>query len=229
MQILRDITDAYLDKNLTPLQRIRKLWYSLFLNRIWRNYTVSKKEYSLNDNFLTSNCYSCVEINAHSMVLCLMHLYETGKPELFLPHLFDSQTCESTFRQFLSMSSTFSTVTNCTVKEAVSRDSKIQLQNQIIHKTSSLFVYPRLKKQAKSEPTTIHSLPSPHEIYNEIVLCKKVAIVTATKLGLITERRNSRPKKIECKIKPFVPKIHNITKQLKYLSIGSPLVKFPDL
>lgn len=229
LQILRDIVDAYMDKNITPLQRIRKIWYSLFLIRIWRNYVVSKKEYTLKENFLTGNCYSCIEINAHSLILCIMYLERNKKPELFLPHLFDSQTCESTFRQFRSMTSAFSTITNCTVKEAISRVSKIQLQNEIMHKTSSVFVYPRMKKPTNAESKCIHPLPSPQEIYNEIVFCKKTAIVTATNLGLIT-KGNSRHKKLECKVNPHKPKVNNIAKQLKSLSIREkPSLKMPSI
>lgn len=229
LQIMRDIVDAYMDRSITPLERIRKIWYSLFLIRIWRNYVVSKKEYTLKENFLTANCYSCIEINAHSLILCIMFLERNKKPELFLPHLFDSQTCESTFRQFRSMTSAFSTITNCTVKEAISRVSKIQLQNEIMHKTSSNFVYPRMNKPTNAESKFIHPLPSPQEIYNEIVFCKKTAIVAASNLGLIT-KGNSRHKKLECKVNPHKPKVHNIAMRLKSLSISEkPSLKMPNL
>lgn len=56
LQLLRDIIDSHRDQNLNPIQRIRKLWYNLFLIRIWRQFIVSHRNYKLIDNFLSSNC-----------------------------------------------------------------------------------------------------------------------------------------------------------------------------
>lgn len=113
LQIIRDVVDSFLNPVLTPLQRIRKIWYSLFILRIWRDSIQSSKEYTLKDNFLTANCFSCIELNAHSMILCMLYLKKVGKPELFIPSLFESQPCESIFRQIRSLTSVYSTVTNC--------------------------------------------------------------------------------------------------------------------
>lgn len=35
LQIVRDVIDSFMDKEITPLQRIHKIWYSLFLIRLW--------------------------------------------------------------------------------------------------------------------------------------------------------------------------------------------------
>lgn len=228
LQIMRDVIKAYMDRNLTPLQRIRKIWFSLFLVRIWRNFILSSKQYSLKNNFLTSNCYSCLEINAHSLISCILHLRETNRPEFFLPYLFHSQGCESTFRLLRSMTSAFSTVTNCTVNEAVSRISKIQLQNEIMHRTSAKFVYPRFKNNSNIDTKIIHELPSPQEILNEIIFCRTSALTVATKLGLTT-KRNSQRMKIECKINPYKPKFNCISKRMKRLTISNETtMKMPD-
>lgn len=192
LQIMRDIIDTFLDRKLKPLQRINKMWYSIFLIRIWRHFINSHKKYTLKDNFLTAPCYICLEINAHSLVMCMLYLKEINRPELFLPHLFESQPCESTFRQFRSFTSTYSTVTNCTVKEALLRISKIQLQNDIIHGTSSHFTYPRLNKQYNSNDTVPDEdvdLPSKMEIVAEIQNCQQDAIIQAKALGLIPKQR----------------------------------------
>lgn len=226
LKIMRDVVEAYMDRNLTPLQRIRKIWVSLFLVRIWYSFIVSKPEYTLRNNFLTNNCYSCIEINAHSLILIILYLRKIEKPQLFMPFLFHSQGCESTFRQLRSMSSTFSTVTNCTVKEAIARISKIQLQNEIMHTTSSNFVYPRLNKTSNVDSKIIHQLPSPLDIFNEIVLCQKIANETATKLGLIS---STKPRPMFCRIKPYTPKCIKITQQMKSLSINKKTApKMPD-
>lgn len=144
-----------MDRDLTPLQRIRKIWFPLFLVRIWRNFIVLSKQYSLKNNFLTTNCYSCLEINAHSLISIILHLRETNHPELFLPYSLHSQGCESTFRLLRSMSSTFSTVTNCTLNEAITRIGKIQLQYEIMHRTSTHFVYPRFKANSNIDAKII--------------------------------------------------------------------------
>lgn len=189
LQIIRDVIDCYMNPNLTPIQRVRKAWYSIFLIRIWREFILSRKEYSLKANFLTPNCYSCIELNAQSLVLCMLHLRKIGKPELFVPNLFGSQPCEAIFRQFRSFTTTYSTVTNCTVKEATSRISKIHFQNQITHITSDNIVYPRSDKRIVSLGK--HQLPSEIEILDEIRFCSSHAIRTATGLGLICEKSNN--------------------------------------
>lgn len=204
IQILRDIIDSYMDQHLKPLQRIRKLWYSLFLVRIWREWILSNKNYSLRENFFSANTFSCIELNAHSLVMIILHLKQTNQPELFLPHLFSSQQCESIFRQLRSFTTTFSTVVNSTVKESISRISKIHLQNEIFHTTTPNFIYPRINNLCSNENEICFALPSREEIIKEIEFCQRAAVVTATKLGLIS---NSEPNKIyTCKINRFTEK-----------------------
>lgn len=197
LQIMRDIIDCFMDVHLTPVQRLRKIWYSLFLIRIWREFILSSKNYTLKNNFLSVNCYACVELNAHSLVSCMIYLNRTNKPELFKPYLFQSQVCEKTFRQLKSMSTVLSTVINCTMKEAISRFSKIQFQNHILKSTEDQFIYPRAMRV--DFPENKIKLPTPDEIYKEIEFCQSLAIATARKLGLI---------KSKCKIQNYVCKIN---------------------
>lgn len=200
LQILRDIIDSHIDKNLNPLQRIRKLWYSLFLIRIWRQFIVSSKNYTLKNHFLTNNCYSCIELNAHNLVWIIIYLKNINKPELFLPLLFSSQPCENLFRLLRSFTTTYSTVANCTAKEAISRISKIQFQNEIMYATSPHFIYPRLKENSSAEKTPQCYLPSRDQIINGINFCLNASIATAKRVGLI--KSNSKNKMYLCKINP---------------------------
>lgn len=216
LQMIRNIIDSYMDRDLSPIQRIRQIWFSIFLIRIWRQFIVSSKNYNLKDHFLTANCYSCVELNAHALVLSILHLRNENKAEWFLPHLFESQPCESIFRQFRSLSSVNSTVVNCTTKEAISRISKIHFQNKITHTTSSQFKYPRLKKDTEKK-RAFFKLPSKEEIIHEIELCQKAAIITAEKFGLIDKKHKTQNNYV-CKVKPYKPKQQH-TKQI----IGSPI------
>lgn len=216
LQIMRDIIDGFMDHNLTPLQRIRKIWYNVFLVRIWRHFILLSKEYTLKDNFLSSNCYSCIELNAHNLILCILHLKKINKPELFKPFLYESQACESQFRQLRSMSTVFSTVTNCSVKEAISRISKIQYQNEIMQRTSQHFEYPGFNKP--SFPESQHTLPTADEIIKEIEFCQELAKNTAKKLGLI-ERRGK--KNYECKIKLATTNASQRKKKKSHISFAA--------
>lgn len=200
LKIIRDIIDSFMNLTLTPLQRIRKLWYSVFLIRIWRQFICKSRNYTLKDNFLSSYCYTCVEMNAHSLVLCMLYLKKINKPEFFKPFLFESQQCESLFRQLRSLSTVYSTVTNCTMKEATSRISNIQFQNHIMQSTASEFVYPRLKQMLVEQNN--ETLPSSDEIRKEIEFCRSLAISTATKIGLI-KPNETKQQSYGCKIKPF--------------------------
>lgn len=199
LKMMRDIMCAYMDPNLTPLQRIRSIWVPVFVLRIWRNYIENHKQYTLKNNFLSLNCYVCIELNAHSLVQLIIHLRNTDQSHLFLPHLFESQPCESTFRQFRSLSSTYSTKVNCTVKEASSRISNINLQNDIMHGSSEHFNFPRLKKRSEFVKQNHYELPSKDEIFTEIENCQKDAINIGKEFGLMTNRN---AKTLPCKIGP---------------------------
>lgn len=201
LQMLRDIIDCFMNLKLMPLQRVRKIWYPLFIIRIWRDSILSDEKYTLKDNFISANCYSCIELNAHNIVKCLIHLKNIDKPEYFLPWLYESQACESIFRQFRSFTTTYSTVANCTLKEAMSRISKIQFQNQIVQTTSSSFTYPRVK-QTSSATQTEFTLPTEEQIFHEIENCHKLAVATAIKMGLIKKNAENQSK-YTCGIKPL--------------------------
>lgn len=197
LQMMRSVCSAYMGTNLLAIERVRAMFYPLFLMRIWRDYISDHKKYTLKDNFMTMNCYCCIEMNAHALVKLILYLKKINRPELFLPNLFESQPCESIFRQFRSLTSVYSTVTNCTLKEACSRISKIQIQNEIIHMTSDEFTYPRLQKNTEVTKTDF-DLPSESEIYAEIENCQRDAIATARKFGLISKQ--SKTKIYQCKV-----------------------------
>lgn len=206
LELIRDIVESYMDPKLSPLERVRKIYYPLFIIRMWRNFVFESKKFTLKDNFLSSNCYACIELNASNLVKIMLHLKKTNREELFLPHLISSQPCESTFCQFRSLTSTYSTVTNCTVKEALSRISKIQLQNEIIHLTSPSFTYPKLAKT--NADINKCELPTMKEINNVIAECKQDAIKTAIKFNLMSASPSeyTKQKATLSQIKPYVPK-----------------------
>lgn len=204
LQIMRFIIESFMDESLTPLQRVYKIWYSVFIIRFWRAFIKSNKKLSLKNNFLTTNCYTCIELNAHNLVLCIIRLAKHNLPHLFLPTVFNSQHCESLFRQIRSITSTFSTVTNCTIKELCQRISKIQLQSDVMSRIGSNFIFPRLQ-HPKTREIKVYGLPTLTEIYNEIETSKSDAIRDAIVLGLI-HKNKVKQFDFTCQIKPHKKK-----------------------
>lgn len=203
LETIRDVIDAFRNKKLTPLERIRKMWYQIFILRLWRRYILRDSRYTLENNFLTTYAYTCIELNGHSLVQIILYLRKIDRPELFLPHYFGSQQCESIFRQMRSLTSTYSTIANCSAKGALSRLSKIQIQNDIIQ-SSTNFKFPRHETKNKT-PAETFPLPSLQEIVQEIEKCTADAIDVAQRLNLITENDLNDKELLSCKISPYSP------------------------
>lgn len=191
LRLIHDIVAVFMEENLSPIERIKKLWYCVFIIRIWRMNVQSQKKFTLKNNFITQNCYSCIELNAHALVLIILRLQLQNKPELFIPNLYGSQPCEQIFRQVRSFTSTYSTVANCSVKEIIGRINKIQLQNDI--SLNSTFIFPRVKNANNIVIEKPQILPSMEEIGEAIEKSKFEAIYTAIKFGLIKKNQFNAP------------------------------------
>lgn len=227
LKMWRDILDSYMDVHLTPLARIKKIWTAVFILRIWRQHIKSQRKSILKDKFLTPNCYSCIEINAFSLVQCMLYLKNHNLPNLFLPHLYSSQPCESTFRQLRSFTPSYSTVVNGSVKEILSRISKIQLQNKIVHCNTTNFFYPKVKQQNNAF-NVIHDLPTKLEILNTIEECKNEAIKISSHFRFRVLNESNLfsceiPKLSTCKQKK------NINTKVKIDNLVNGLIRFDDL
>lgn len=198
LQIISNMIDAFMDQKLSPKERLRKLWYSLFIVRIWRHFITSRKNLRLKYNFLSSYTYYCIELNAHSLVLILLFLKKKKLTHLFAASLLCSQPCEQFYRQIRSFTSTYSTVANCSVKEMLSRISRIQLQNDISNDKNSGFIYPKASRTNKLNDIrfTENDFPDEHEIMEIIQMCQENAVICAIKIGLLP--RNQRDKKNSC-------------------------------
>jgi len=132
--ITRCILDTFLDKSISHEKRIYYMWYVVFFLRIWRWWIKAEikknKRYTLQKNWLTSNVYSCIELNADGILLLTEKCREN--PETFLPWLCSSQPCEKFFRQTRSMTSTYNTIVNYDLLEIQQRKHRIQAVNDII-------------------------------------------------------------------------------------------------
>lgn len=206
LEIIRYIIDSYMDISLQPLERLYKIWYSVFFVRLWRKFIRSKKNLTLKNNFITTNTYNCIELNAHSMLLCIVQLREQNLKHLFLPNLMSSQPCESLFRQIRSFTTTYSTVANCSVKEILQRISKIQLQNDIVvSETVSNFVFPHLIRNNNKTKPTIYDLPTNNEILTEMQKVKRDVMNDAIALGIIKEKQTNNTN-FACNLMPYTEK-----------------------
>jgi len=133
LRIMNYATTSLIDPNLSVEDRMYRLWYCVFFLRIRRAWILKKKDYSLKNNYITSNCLSCIEINAHSFI-CLIHLFHNNqelKAEMFVPWLLNSQPCEKLFRSARSLTSTFSTVIHFSMYDLIHRLHRIEMLNII--------------------------------------------------------------------------------------------------
>lgn len=203
LEIMQYVIDSYMNETLSPLERVYKMWYSVFMLRLWRAFIVSRKKTTLKENFMSMNCYVCIELNAHSLLKMLLQLKQINMPNLFLTHQLGSQPCESLFRQCRSFTTTYSTVANCTVKEMLERISKIELQNNISSETGKIYSFPRIG-QRQTDCVKVFELPSSIDIQNEIQKAKNNALNDAVSIGLVNKSTNTFD--FACNINPYVNK-----------------------
>lgn len=227
LNMMRDVIDSYRDVGLKPLERVEKIWFAVFILRIWREYIISKDDLTLKDNFLSMNSYSCIEINAHSLIMLILHLNETNQPQLFKTHLYESQPCEIFFRQIRSYTTVYSTVVNCSVKEMLGRIKQIQLQNDIANRSG--FNFPRIKVQTRMNEKNIIELPSEKQIIEQIEKCKQKAIDFAVEIKLM-KKVNVKSFVFTCKIPSLEPKANEegVVKEEKHLNIKLKTLNFKD-
>ena len=153
LEVIQCVVDSYLDKSLSPLERINKIWYAAFFLRLWRQWLLLNRNYTLKNNFITGNAFKCVELNAHAMIVQLITLRDHFRNDYacFIPWLLGSQTCERTFRNARSMSSVFSTVINFSMLSLVRRLHRLQIQCtlQANSEETSGIVFPRIQQHLK--------------------------------------------------------------------------------
>lgn len=186
LKIMRQILHSIFDKSLSPLERIALIWRVVFFCRIWRKW-LSLNGYSEKDQFLTSNAYLCIEINAHTILCLLINVMNGNLPKKCLRvWTTGSQACEQTFRLLRSMTGTFSTIVNFTMKGILERINKLNYVASI--ECSEDIVFPRVKRrllQLNEESEKTFEIPlSIDEIHHVIVQSKSSAIDNAKKCSM---------------------------------------------
>ncbi|KAK4012167.1 hypothetical protein OUZ56_021266 [Daphnia magna] len=189
LELMDNSTSSYLDKKLSPLDRVYRMWKSVFELRYWRYWMSCDNVYPLGNHFITLNAYLCVEINAHALVMLITKLRDT--PQLFKPWLFSSQPCESYFKACRSFTPVGSTQLNFTLLDFIySRCKKVDVALRLTalgH--SDNIVYPRhvknLERYGGSEESFVcNILPSTDEIRVTMDRARIDAKAALMKLGV---------------------------------------------
>ena len=173
LQILRSFMDAFIDKHLSPLERIKKAWYAIFFYRYWHRWLCLHKEFSVKNNFITGNALSGVELNGHALVSFVIILRDKipNGSNLFCPWLLGLQPCEQAFRAARSMTGTFSTIINFSLYGLLQRLHRLQIQLQLESEMNETGIqYPRvLNHLKKSGFSTDSGHINLSEVTNELI------------------------------------------------------------
>lgn len=177
LRLMRDIRDAFFNKSLSPLARLYLIWKAIFFLQIWRSWLASNG-YSEDDHFITSNAYTCIELNGH-MIANLVYNVAQGSfpPESLRIWLAGSQACEQLFRLLRSMTPTFSTIVNFSLKGIMDKIHKLQYVSA--SECDDNIIFPRVKRRLlhlKEESERTFSIPSVEEMTEEIIEAKLDAI-----------------------------------------------------
>ena len=159
LKIMKSITDTFLDKSLVCLVRVEKAWYCVVFLRYWRQWVLLCPEYNLSDNFITCNTYTCVELNAHSLIVYILSLQAVyaSDSNSFLPWILGSQCCEKVFRSARSMSSVFSTVINFGMLGLLQRPHRLHVQGILESESEETEIrYPESHKRKEGYSNTVY-------------------------------------------------------------------------
>ena len=167
---------------MTPLKRVSLLWEVVFFMRIWRCWLL-ENGYSESDHFITTNAYTCIEINAHLMLSILYNVINGKFPkDVLRVWLTGSQGCEQLFRLLRSMTPVLSTIINFSLKGVLERIHKLNYISSI--ECTEEIIFPRVQRrllQLNNETDETFLIPTLVEVENEIRESKNRAILLSQK------------------------------------------------
>lgn len=185
LKVMQFVLDSFLDRGLKAVERVFKIWFSVFFLRQWRCWIKRSKEYNLTDCFITLNAYTCIEMNAHSMLMMILDHIEKGTLDEFYPWLLGSQQCEEWFRAARSLTSTLSTIINFTAQEFIHKSKRIEFVHEATYSLSEEFNFPRSSKK-KADVVSQYSLTK-QDIFDSIECAKDDAISCVRELNMTVE------------------------------------------
>ena len=141
LKLLKYIVIAYIDKSTSIHDRLHYSWVVVFVCRFWSTWIKYKSftdkatktpDQKKEKYFITMPAYWSVEINAHNLLYLTLLVQQQKLPMHALNiFLFNSQACESIFRNARSLSGCYSTRVNFTIDDFLRRAEKITLLEQI--------------------------------------------------------------------------------------------------
>ena len=172
------------------------IWFANFSFRLWRYWILCDDAYNLQQNFVTPNISECVEVNAHSLLLIMMHLKKENLPHRFLPWKFTSQSCEGLFRLLRSASSSSSTQTNFSLRSfAVDKGKKVDVSlRATAENIKEGVVYPTAKRPFDEQDNSdyiVHELPNQEEIEKTVLEAQANAEKELSLLGKSIKKCNT--------------------------------------
>lgn len=184
IKICDDITASLYDDELLPLDRLFRLSRSKCFLRAWRIFVTKTHGLNLSTNFITTNAYACVELNADNLIILIKKFRNENLDELFLPTIFNSQPCEQFFRKMRSMGTINYTKINFTLLELIHLVGRVELMNDIMYlKLADVDVcFPRDPLNKKS--THKFKLPTDEEIEETLARASIAAMSDAAKFGI---------------------------------------------
>ena len=143
----------------------------------------------MENNFITTNAYICIELNAHALITFLLALQDSQSEYItcncYLPWLLGSQPCEQAFRAARSMTSIFSTVINFSLKGLLQRLHKLQSFIELQSESDNTnIIYPQKKNHLSKDGTSMND--------DTIYSVEKISIVQieeAVKAGFTRAQR----------------------------------------
>lgn len=181
LRLCKQITSSFLDEQLNPSERIYNIWHAVYFFRAWRKWLLSKRNsFRLDENFITTNAYQCIEINAHSLIYSILKLRLINKSHLFQTVHFASQPCELIFRHLRSLGTPNFTKINFNLYELLHMVSRVELMNTISNKHSEKIFFPRNEKKVNR-----CELPSNNDILIVLMKARDDALENAKIFGMI--------------------------------------------
>lgn len=181
LTLCHQATSSFIDENLQPLERVYRIWHALYFTRCWRKWVQMSKGVTLSNNFISSNAYCCIEINAHALIDLIVKLRSKQHQNMFLPSYFASQPCESTFRKMRSLGTCNYTKINFTFNELLHMIARVEFMNRIAYSYEEI-VSPRIQSKVQANASII--LPSDEEIMNTMIIARRDALERASGFGM---------------------------------------------
>ncbi|CAF4092072.1 unnamed protein product [Rotaria sp. Silwood2] len=147
LTILHFVTLAYIDKSTNIVSRLFYAWSIVFICRFWLtwlkfkliNHTKTTGRHvrmpslkEIQKHFITFAAFHSIELNAHMLTFIILLVLNKKLPiESLKIFLFSSQPCENMFRSARALTGSFSTMTNFTIQQFLSKTRKISILNEI--------------------------------------------------------------------------------------------------